>query len=67
MRYVEARSEEENRETTYRIFVTKSLQLIPQHKCLSKDYVDFLKPQVVDTRNSAEIVSDIMARAGLHF
>lgn len=69
MRYVEARAEEDDREQTYRIYISRSLQLIPQNKCLVKSYIDYLNfdPASVDTRSSAEIASDIMLRAGLHF
>lgn len=69
MRYVEARSEDENREMTYRIFVTRSLQLIPQHKCLSKTYTECLNsnPASVDNRSGEEIAIDIILKAGLHF
>ena len=67
MRYVEARIEEHHREEAYRIYVTKSLQLIPQKKYLAKDYYDILKPQNVDNRSGDEILLDIMHRAGLKF
>ena len=67
MRYVLARLEEERRDEVYRMYITKSLQLIPQNKCLSKDYVDVVEPQKIDTRSGAEIVTDILKRANLHF
>lgn len=67
MRYVEARIEQENREEAYRIYVTKSLQLAPQHQCLRLSYLDFLKPQKIDKRTGDEIAADIMKRAGLSF
>ena len=67
MRYVEARAEEDDRELTYRIFITRSLQLIPQNKYLKKDFYEYLNPVVEDNRSGNEIVLDIMHRAGLHF
>ena len=67
MRYVEARLEEYNRDEAYRIFVTKSLQLIPQSKWIGKDYMDSLHPKHVDNRSAEEVVIDVMKNAGLHF
>lgn len=68
MRYVEARLEESNREEAYRIYVSKSLQLIPQDRYLKVDcYLDLLKKRNADNRSGDEIVSDIMLRAGLKF
>lgn len=67
MRYVEARAEEDDRELTYRIYVSRSLQLIPQNKYLKKDFYEYLNPKAEDNRSGNEIVSDIMLRAGLHF
>ena len=67
MRYVKARIEEHNREEIYRIYITRSLQLIPQNQCLKVHYTDLLKPQEVDTRNGDQIVADIMNLAGLTF
>lgn len=67
MRYVEARAEEEQRDETYRIFVTKSLQLIPQNKYISKDFKDILHPEKMDTRTAEQIASDVISKAGLNF
>lgn len=67
MRYVEARIDEYNREEAYRIYVTKSLQLIPQNKHLTKDYGEIMKPQKIDQRSGDEIAIDIMRKAGLKF
>lgn len=65
MRYVLARLEENNREEAYRIFVTKSLQLIPQNKYLTMDYVDTIKPKKIDNKTGNEIVIDTIKKAGL--
>lgn len=67
MRYVEARIEEYNREETYRIYITKSLQLIPQNKWLTNTYFDVLNPKPTDNRSGDEIAVDIIGRAGLSF
>lgn len=67
MRYVLARIEEDSREEAYRIYVCKSLQLIPQNKCLTKDYLDILAPQEVDPRSGDDIALDVIANAGLNF
>lgn len=67
MRYVEARINQESREEAYRIYVTRSLQLAPQHKYMQKSYGDLLEQKKVDTRTGDEIAEDIMKRAGLSF
>jgi len=67
MRYVEARLNESNREEAYRIYVTKTLQLIPQSKHLKCNYTDLLKPKKVDKRSGEEILIDVMRNAGLKF
>lgn len=67
MRYVEARFDEYNRDEAYRIYVSRSLQLAPQDKYITKNYTDLLKPQKIDTRSGEDIVSDIMLKAGLKF
>ena len=67
MRYVEARLDECQREETYRIYVTKSLQLFPQNKYLQSSYQDIINPKPRDNRTGDEIVADIMKRAGLTF
>lgn len=69
MRYVEARVDDYFRDETYRIYVTRSLQLIPQNQYLATGYTDFLDPtyKSVDDRSGKEIVTDIILRAGLQF
>lgn len=59
--------EEFNREETYRFYVTKSLQIMPQNKYLSASYADLLNPKKMDTRSGDEIVADVVKRAGLKF
>ncbi len=65
MRYVEARVEENNRDEAYRIFVTRSLQLIPQSKYLTTDFNDIIHPDEKDNRTADEIASDVIKNAGL--
>lgn len=68
MRYVEARVDKFIREETYRIYVTRSLQLAPQNKFMQRDYIEVLKSSNShDDRNGDEIAVDIMTRAGLKF
>ena len=69
MRYVEARIDDYNREEAYRIYVSKSLQLIPQNKCLQKSYLEILEDSTKkqDVRSGDEIVADVIRKAGLKF
>lgn len=67
MRYVEARVDEYQREEAYRIYISKSLQLIPQSKYIPKDYRDLINPPKVDKMSGDDIVIDIMKKAGLKF
>lgn len=67
MRYTIARFEEYEREMAYRIFVTKSLQLIPQSKWLNTDYENIIKPQKIDKRSGEEVALDVIKKAGLRF
>lgn len=67
MRYVLARIKQNNRDEAYRIYVTKSLQLAPQNKCITKDYTEFANPQKVETRSGGQIVLDVIKKAGLKF
>ena len=65
MRYVEARLDEYLRDKTYRIYITRSLQLIPQSKYITANYTDLIEPKEEDTRTGDEIALDIINRAGL--
>lgn len=67
MRYVEARVDEFSRDEAYRIYVTRSLQLIPQSKYLTKDFKDIFNPQKEDNRSVDEIINDVVKNAGLKF
>ena len=67
MRYVEARLDEYNREEAYRIYVSNSLQLIPQNKYIGISYLDMLNTKKEDQKTGDDIIMDIMNRAGLKF
>lgn len=53
------------REEAYRIYVTRSLQLIPQNQHIVKAYDEIIHPVEVDNRSGDEIAADIIERAGL--
>ena len=68
MRYVEARIDEYQREEAYRIYVTRSLQLIPQSQHLQKTYLDIVTgPKVEEVRSGGQIAMEVMKNAGLKF
>lgn len=62
-----ARYEEYDRERAYRIYVTKSLQLIPQNKYITVEFAEALNPNNIDDRSGEEIVIDVIKNAGLTF
>lgn len=59
MRYVNARADEQNREETYRLFVTESLRMLPQQKYIGKSYIELLKPVKVETRTGEQVADDV--------
>lgn len=65
MRYVKARMEQERRELAYRIYVTDSLQNIPQNKFFTNRFADNIIKKKEDTRSGDEIAADVIAQAGL--
>jgi hypothetical protein len=67
MRYVEAKLDESITAETYRIYIARSLQGIPQNKWIERDYYDIIHPEKVDDRSGDEIAVDIIKRAGLMF
>lgn len=65
-----ARFDKTIREETYRIYITKSLQLAPQNQWLTKDYYDIINPDnIPDTpeKSGDEIAAEIIEKAGLTF
>lgn len=59
MRYVNARAGEQNREETYRFFVTESLRMLPQNKYIGKSYIELLKPVKVETRTGEQVADEV--------
>lgn len=59
MRYVNARADEQNREETYRLFVTESLRMLPQQKYIGKSYIELLKPEKVETRTGEQVADEV--------
>lgn len=53
----------------YKTYVADSLQGIPQHKYISRRYIDMinLDNKPVDDRTGDEIAEDIISKAGLQF
>lgn len=64
---MEARLNEQIREDAYRIYITRSLQLIPQNKYITKDFAEALNEKDTDVRSGEEIAIDIIKGAGLSF
>lgn len=67
MRYVKAKVEEYDREKAYRLYVARSLQLIPQNKYITVDFADALNPKKIENRSGEQITIDIIKNAGLSF
>lgn len=67
MRYVKAKVEEWDREKSYRLYVTRSLQLIPQNQYITTDFADVLSPKKIEKRSGEQIAIDIIKNAGLSF
>ena len=62
-----ARYEEYDRERAYRIYVTKSLQLIPQSKYITVEFAEALNPNNIEDRSGEDIAIDVIKNAGLTF
>ena len=67
MRYVGARLESEYRAEAYRIYVTDSLQGIPQNKYNTQRYINLVSPKPVKKGDGDKIALDVIKRAGLKF
>lgn len=57
--------EQERRDRIYRMYVTKCLQLIPQHQALKVSFEDVVKPKKVVEKTGDELVLEVMKKAGL--
>ena len=56
MRYVESRCKTSDQDKTYRIYVTEALRVL----CgMNKSYQDLIKPAIIETRSSEEIITAI--------
>ena len=64
---MEARLSEQIREDAYRIYITRSLQLIPQNRYITMDFMDVLDTKNVDNRSGEDIAIDVIKGAGLSF
>lgn len=62
MRYVESRCKISDQDTAYRIYVTEALRGLAN---MNISYKDMIKPAVVETRSSEEIVTSISAKLSL--
>ena len=62
-----ARYKQIQRDLTYRIYISDSLQNIPQNKFLTTRYYDLIynTPQKTDNRTGDEIAADVINRLGL--
>lgn len=62
-----ARYKQIQRDLTYRIYISDSLQNIPQNKFLTTRYYDLIynTSQKTDNRTGDEIAADIINRLGL--
>ena len=62
-----ARYKQIQRDLTYRIYVSDSLQNIPQNKFLTTRYYDLIynTQQKADNRTGDEIAADVINRLGL--
>ena len=62
-----ARIEEDQRETTYRLYIANSLYYAPQNKMMAKTLQDIWYPVAEDTRTGDDIAMEIIQKAGLSF
>ena len=62
-----ARLEQDFIDMSYRTYVTKSLQIIPEHKQLTISYNDMidLEKRSVTVEDANEVAQDVIRRAGL--
>lgn len=67
MRYVEARIVEYTREEAYRLYMARSIQLVPQNQWLTAKFSDLLNNKPVDNRTGDEIAAYVIQNAGLSF
>ena len=62
-----ARNNSDIDDLIYRHYVANSLRLIPEGKQLTMTLDEILNPKPADNRSGADIVLDVMEKAGLTF
>ena len=65
MRYIRAKCAEDDERYSYRAYVTESLRLRGEGKCIVKSWMDIIDPPPVDTRSGDEIAINVLQHAGL--
>lgn len=65
MRYVMAKAEQEQRDHTYRMFVTESLRLQGEGKYITCKYNDLVKPRNED--DGQEVIEEVFENLNLRF
>lgn len=65
VRYICARAKLLEEQQAYRYFLSELVRLEAQGKTFGKGWFDFIRPSQRDERDAAEIVSDVVARAGI--
>lgn len=61
--YAKARQRREVEEKVFRVYVTESLRLTGQGKCLTVPWLDVVEPKPAP--DAGKIIEDVVARAGL--
>jgi len=64
MRYVVARFVENQRELTYRLYLTTAIQ---NALGIKKGWYDFAYPKEQDDRSPEELIAEVMKGGGFHF
>ena len=64
LRYVKSKAEQIKREEVYRLMMTESLRILPEGKCITKPYLELLKPQEVDTRTGEQVAEEVAKKMG---
>ena len=64
VKYVSSRAEQIHREEVYRLMMTESLRILPEGKHITKQYLELLKPQEVDTRTGEQVAEEVALRMG---
>ena len=63
VRYAVAVSRRETEERVFRVYVTESLRLQGQGKCISTPWLDIIEPKPAP--DAGKIIDDVVTRAGL--